>query len=69
MFLLIVFVSCKNNDNKTPKIEAKEKQVKNLIVKMEFKTNVEDVFKISVINIIVDEFQKKNIQIHISSSG
>ena len=36
-------------------------EVKELIVKVSFKTSVEDVFKIMMNNIEVDEFQKKTI--------
>jgi len=56
-------VSCKDTPKKEissdPKPESKE-----LIIAIEFITNKQDVFLVMLDNIVVDEFQKKNIRIH-----
>ncbi|RSK41513.1 hypothetical protein [Mangrovimonas spongiae] len=59
---LIIFFSCKN-EKAQPKTNIKPIQNKELIVRLGFKTNVKDEFKILLNNIKVDEFQKKNIQV------
>lgn len=60
--------SCLNEQKKESKpIEVekvKEKEIKKeFIVKINFKTNKEDSFKLMLNNIVVDEFQSKNILI------
>ncbi|MFT4800474.1 MAG: hypothetical protein ACI93N_000232 [Flavobacteriaceae bacterium] len=58
----LVLISC-NNDK--PQIEEKseiiEEKAKELIVEIKFKTNKEDLFKLTLNNIIVDDFQSKRI--------
>lgn len=65
--LATALIACENN---TKEKEAKkeftsktEKVKKELLVKMNFKTNKEDVFKVMINNIVIDEFQNKNILI------
>ncbi|WP_417237350.1 MULTISPECIES: hypothetical protein [Flavobacteriaceae] len=60
--MIVIFMSCKNKvQSLQNEIEAQSK--KELVVKLGFKTNVKDEFKILFNNIKVDEFQKKNIQV------
>lgn len=66
--ILISFVlvfSCKNETkNDTQGIENSVIETpKELVVKLGFKTSVEDEFRIMLNNIKVDEFQRKNIQV------
>ena len=63
LFLLLFFLfSCKDNhNNETEKYKIKEEP--ELIIRMGFRTSVEDEFKLMLNNIVVDEFQKKNIQV------
>ncbi|HPF97198.1 MAG TPA: hypothetical protein PLZ00_07260 [Mangrovimonas sp.] len=64
-FLSLFLFSCKGNkSNDEPSESIKQIPKNQLIVNFSFKTDVEDRFFIMMININVDEFQKKNIQIH-----
>lgn len=60
LFFFVFFFSC-NNSKKTQKDKIAEEP--ELIIKLGFKTNVEDEFVVMLNNIKVDEFQKKNIQV------
>lgn len=68
-FVALIFVlsSCKNDKVETVKeviqVEEVKEVKKEFIVKIQFKTNKEDDFRLLLSNIEVDEFQKKNIQI------
>lgn len=66
LILLVTVLACKNaikeNEAKESTTQAQEVK-KELVVKIKFKTNKEDLFKIMLNNIAVDEFQKKNIVI------
>ena len=65
--VIIGFVACKNdkivNTEKVTSPIKIEEDDKELVVKLGFKTNKNDVFKIMVNNIVVDELQKKNIHV------
>ncbi|WP_299114849.1 hypothetical protein [uncultured Winogradskyella sp.] len=56
---IILLFSCQKGKDSKATTNASES--KELIIKIFFKTDVEDVFKIMTNNIEVDEFQKKNI--------
>jgi hypothetical protein len=63
VIIFMTLFSCENKSttNETKNIKKNEKH--ELIVKMGFKTSVSDEFVLMMNNIIIDEFQKKNIQI------
>lgn len=60
IIILIVFVSCKEK-TETIEVETIENSFK---VEFIFKSNKEDLFKIMLNNIVVNDFQKKNIHFH-----
>ena len=67
VILSITYIACKNESKESVQNET-EKQIveetkKEFTVKLNFKTNKEDSFKIMLNNIQVDELQKKNIQV------
>ncbi len=64
LILVVAFVSCKEKSTQQ-KIKQNKKvvQKKEFIIEINYKTNKEDFFKISLNNIKVDTYQKKNIQI------
>jgi hypothetical protein len=66
MLFLVIIYSCNNAKNENTKAEvfAAPKEEKELVVKISFKTSKEDIFKITLNNIVVDELQKKSIQIY-----
>ncbi|OUS01643.1 hypothetical protein A9Q86_07695 [Flavobacteriales bacterium 33_180_T64] len=55
---VLLFLSCK--EEKKEKINSRP-DLKQLIVKVDLKTTTEDVFKVIMNNIKVDEFQEKNV--------
>ena len=65
--IMMLFVACKKEKPSNMVTEPTpiiiENDIKELIIKLSFKTNKSDVFKIMVNNIAVDELQKKNIHI------
>lgn len=66
LVVLVTFFafSCSSEPKKESKpivIENVEETIKEFIVKMDFKTNSEDSFRLELTNIVIDEFQKKNI--------
>lgn len=66
LLISIALVACKNNSKEEQATEIakqEEKERKELVVIFNFKTNKKDVFRIILNNIIVDDLQKKNIQI------
>jgi len=67
ILLLIINISCKNNNKAPIKEEVKAEEVvvvpKQLSIDFNFKTNKADVFKIMMNNIQVDDLQKKNVHI------
>ncbi|WP_460220435.1 hypothetical protein [Psychroserpens sp. MEBiC05023] len=62
ILLLFSLLSCQENPNSN-KVLAKEVSVPNFIIKIEISTDTEDDFKIMFNNIIIDEFQSKNVQV------
>ena len=58
----LIFVGCKNTAEEPQKVEEKATPEAKLIVDFSFKTDQQDVFRIMLNNIEVDELQKKNIQ-------
>ena len=66
LLISIALLACKNNskeDQSTNTAKQEDKVRKELVVVLNFKTNKKDVFRIMLNNIIVDDLQKKNIQI------
>lgn len=65
ILIAIILCSCNEKENKTTPKEIKTDKVtsKELKVNISFKTDKDDVFRIMVNNIEVDELQKKNIQV------
>ena len=66
LVLLMSFLSCNNAEkkaNETPVVNQDAPIEKELIVSMKFKTNKEDELVFMLNDIVVDEFQKKNIHI------
>jgi len=65
IFTIVVFISSCNNDtrNSEQEIVPETKEKRELTVIIQFKSNKADNFKLSLNNIVVDEFQKKNVQI------
>jgi outer membrane lipopolysaccharide assembly protein LptE/RlpB len=65
LVLIVVFITSCNKDVKRNHEEIVEKPNKQneLTISLQFKSNKADNFKLSLNNIVVDEFQKKNIQI------
>lgn len=67
LILLVSFFNCKNDKSSTNTKDVSESimedTAKELIVDINFKTNKEDVFKIILSNIMVDELQKKHITV------
>ena len=65
IFTLLAIVSCKTESKEQAEVANAEPEEisKELIISMSFKTNKADNFRFSLMNIKVDEFQKKNIQI------
>jgi hypothetical protein len=64
--LLIAALACKSDSKKKLNVEAQteaKEQEKELTVIINFKTNKPDDFKLMLNNIVIDEFQKKNIHI------
>ena len=66
LMLVGTLIACKNNTKET-EVKESTKQVqeieKELVVKIRFKTNKKDIFRIMLNNVIVDDLQKKNIQV------
>nr|WP_321233983.1 hypothetical protein [uncultured Psychroserpens sp.] len=62
VFIVLCFISCKEAKNEK-ELKNTHKEQKELIITLGLKTDTEDVFKIVMDNIIIDEFQKKNIVI------
>lgn len=58
----LIFMSCKNTAEEPQIEEEKAAPEAKLIVDFSFKTDQQDVFRIMLNNIEVDELQKKNIQ-------
>ena len=67
LVLLSLLIACNNGTQESKKNEATKKAVedvkKELVVKIKFKTNKQDVFRIIIYDIVIDDLQKKNIQI------
>lgn len=64
VLLLISVSACKTDTKEQNNSQAAiEKPVNEFIVKLNYKTNHKDEFKLSLGNVKVDEFQRKNIQI------
>jgi len=66
IILLISLISCNNAEkkvNETPTINQEIPVEKELTVSMEFKSNKEDELVFMLNDVVVDEFQKKNIHI------
>ena len=67
IFLVSVFsFSCKNSDKQDSNIVDTKTEInlqKKFIVNFNFKTSKADIFKITMMNIEVDDLQKKNIEI------
>jgi len=66
VFLIFINVSCKNHTKQKDVLENIEKKTipKQLTIDFNFKTDKQDVFKIMLNNIKVDELQNKNIHIY-----
>lgn len=62
VFLFVSILACKS-DNQDQVTIVEEKPVNEFIVQLNYKSNFDDEFKLSLNNIKVNEFQKKNIQI------
>ncbi len=63
LVLMIALTGCKNDPKESAISEIAKEVKKELIVKINFKTNKKDIFRIMMNNIVVDDLQKKNIQI------
>ena len=67
MMVLVSAIACNSDKKETTKGAVEkvtvEEPKKELLVKIEFKSNKTDEFKLSLNNILVDDFQSKNIQI------
>lgn len=66
LFIALVVFGCKEDRKAAQKANNVEQAVEApnvFIVKMSFKTNKEDEFKLMLNNVIIDEFQRKNIHI------
>ena len=65
--LFVVLIACKDGAKEIEAVEsakkAQEEIKKELVVKVRFKTNKKDIFRIIIYDIIIDELQKKNMQI------
>lgn len=64
VILVLLFISCNQpKNNKSKSNEPIQPQKKEFIVTFEFKSNSDGDLKLMMNNIIIDEFQKKNIHI------
>ena len=62
VFITVLLFACENKEKEVATVNKVEAQPE-LIVTINFKTNKADEFKLMLNNVIVDEFQKKNIEI------
>ena len=62
LLLNIVILSCKNSAEEAKVDGNNSESIRRLVVDFSFKTDQEDKFRIMMNNIVVDEFQQKNIQ-------
>lgn len=63
VLIMLFVISCKNDPTPLQKNDKKGVTKKELIINMEFKTNKVDELIFALNDIVIDEFQKKNIQI------
>jgi hypothetical protein len=65
IILLITAFACNEETKKKESNNSQQSKepIKEFIVKMSFKTNKADEFKLMLNNIVIDEFQRKNISI------
>lgn len=68
LIVFLIVVSCKNETKDSLKTVNQEdvldtEEIKELNVVINFKTSKEDQFILSVKNIIIDEYQKKNVEV------
>lgn len=64
LFIIVLITTCKKDvETNHKEIVDKLNNQKELTISIQFKSDKADNFKVSLNNILVDEFQKKNIQI------